>query len=157
MLILIGKVNGWLTKQLTTPVNTTRIVITLQDGAKTLANNRELIGQYGGLGDGSADKNGSISSLQITLGGQSLPSPAYNLNFKTGQTIVPWADWQSFFKAGINGPLVLARRTAASGKRTQRSRFELWASDRQWPRTSVSRPPSSVLARPPTMMHISRF
>ena len=101
----IGKVNGSLTKQLTIPVNTTRIVITFQDGAKTLTNNRELIGQYGGLGDSTANKNGSISSLQITLGGQSLPSPAYSLNFKTGQTIVPWADWQSFLKAGINSSI----------------------------------------------------
>ena len=34
-----------------------------------------------------------------------MPSLAYNLNFKTGQTIVPWADWQSFLKAGINSSI----------------------------------------------------
>ena len=66
-------------KRITIPVNTTRIVIGYRSAGKELADNRELIGRVGGVGDGSAAKNGSVTSQQITLGGISTQDNSFSL------------------------------------------------------------------------------
>ena len=91
------------TKNLTIPVNTTRIVIGFRQSADALTLNRELLGAEGG----TKSEGGTPKSLQITLAGVSLPSPAYTLGFKGAgalrgeQTVRAWCDWQSFLKASI--------------------------------------------------------
>eukprot|EP01046_Picozoa_sp_COSAG06_P009733 COSAG06_NODE_513_length_14851_cov_16.976478_14_plen_546_part_00 len=91
-----------LTQQFTIPVNTTRIILGLREGGTpTLAVNRELLGRTAGkLGhDGSG--NGRITSASITLAGQVLPQPAYQIDAKDGKIIRPWSDWQGFLKSSI--------------------------------------------------------
>ena len=91
-----------LTQQFTIPVNTTRIIIGLREGGTpSLTQNRELLGQTAGkLGHDGAG-NGRITSASITLAGQVLPQPAYNIDAKDGVIIRPWSDWQNFLKGSI--------------------------------------------------------
>ena len=91
-----------LTQQFTIPVNTTRIILGLREGGTpSLAVNRELLGRTAGkLGHDGAG-NGRITSASITLAGQVLPQPAYQIDAKDGQIIRPWSDWQGFLKSSI--------------------------------------------------------
>ena len=90
-------------KNLTIPVNTTRLVIGFRKSADAITLNSELLGQEGGV-DATG---GTPVSLQVSLAGVSLPSPAYTLGFKGAgalrgeQTLRPWSDWQDFLKASI--------------------------------------------------------
>eukprot|EP01046_Picozoa_sp_COSAG06_P003353 COSAG06_NODE_130_length_22547_cov_24.796418_4_plen_132_part_00 len=44
---------------------------------------------------------GRITSASITLAGQVLPQPAYNIDAKSGLIIRPWSDWQNFLKTRL--------------------------------------------------------
>eukprot|EP01044_Picomonas_judraskeda_P005244 COSAG03_NODE_487_length_7511_cov_21.869536_8_plen_186_part_00 len=101
-------------EQITIPVNTTRIIIGFRGAGKTLADNRELLGKAGGLlaNDSGLDElgfrttaanlaGGSVSSLQITLAGISLPQPQYALNWAAGDYIRSWNDWGSFLQSSV--------------------------------------------------------
>ena len=103
-----------LNKQLTIPVNTTRIIIAFRDSEKKLDVNRELLGKMGGLLSNSAGLNelgeqtdatalagGSVSSLSITLAGITLPAPAYEFKWAEGDFIRAWNDWGSFLQSSV--------------------------------------------------------
>eukprot|EP01044_Picomonas_judraskeda_P022515 COSAG03_NODE_5632_length_1205_cov_1.204340_1_plen_297_part_10 len=91
-----------LTQQFTIPVNTTRIILGLREGGTpTLAVNRELLGRTAGKLGHDGDGNGRITSASITLAGQVLPQPAYQIDAKDGKIIRPWSDWQGFLKSSI--------------------------------------------------------
>jgi hypothetical protein len=101
-------------KQITIPVNTTRIVIAFRDSDKGLAVNRELLGKMGGLLSNSVGLNelgyqqtpgdiagGSVSSLSMTLSGITLPQPAYEFKWAEGDFIRAWNDWGSFLQSSV--------------------------------------------------------
>ena len=101
-------------KQITIPVNTTRIVIAFRDSDKGLAVNRELLGKMGGLLSNSVGLNelgyqqtaariagGSVSSLSMTLSGITLPQPAYEFKWADGDYIRAWNDWGSFLQSSV--------------------------------------------------------
>ena len=101
-------------KQVTIPVNTTRIVIGFRDSDKALDVNRELLGKMGGLLSNSAGLNelgysetpatiagGSVSSMSITLSGITLPQPAYEFKWADGDFIRSWNDWGSFLQSSM--------------------------------------------------------
>jgi hypothetical protein len=90
------------TLQLTVPVNTTRILMALRKGGTpALADNRELLGARGG----SLAVNGSTpcgwESLSISIAGINLPAPQYSTDFRAGNFIRMWSDWQSYLKGSI--------------------------------------------------------
>ena len=90
------------TLQLTVPVNTTRILMALRKGGTpALVDNRELLGARGG----SLAKNGANpcgwESLSISIAGINLPAPQYTTDFRAGNFIRMWADWQSYLKGSI--------------------------------------------------------
>jgi hypothetical protein len=122
-------------KNLTIPVNTTRIVIGFSPSSSLLTTNRELLGARGGtkiVKDPDAivpvaerGNEGTPTSLSITIGGVSLPAPAYTLSFKSGtkkgeQTLRAWSDWQSFLKASISS-------TVGSQNLSEWQEAPLWA------------------------------
>eukprot|EP01049_Picozoa_sp_SAG25_P009502 SAG25_NODE_946_length_4635_cov_4.212963_3_plen_566_part_00 len=90
-------------KNLTIPVNTTRLVLGFRRSADAISLNSELLGAEGGV----KAAGGTPVSLSITLAGVSLPSPAYTLGFKGlankkgEQTLRAWSDWGSFLKSSI--------------------------------------------------------
>jgi hypothetical protein len=103
-----------LLKQITIPVNTTRIIIGFRDSDKDLTVNRELLGKMGGLLSNSTGLNelgyqqtpgtlagGSCTSLSITLAGISLPQPAYAFNWSDGDFLRAWNDWGSFLQTSV--------------------------------------------------------
>ncbi len=90
------------TLQLTVPVNTTRILMALRKGGTpALVDNRELLGARGG----SLAVNGSTpcgwESLSISIAGINLPAPQYSTDFRAGNFIRMWSDWQSYLKGSI--------------------------------------------------------
>jgi hypothetical protein len=90
-------------KNLTIPVNTTRLVLGFRRSTDAISLNSELLGAEGGV----KSAGGTPVSLSITLAGVSLPSPAYTLGFKGlankkgEQTLRAWSDWGSFLKSSI--------------------------------------------------------
>ena len=102
-------------KQLTIPVNTTRIIIGFRGSGKAYADNRELLGKGGGLlaNDGGLDEygevgtaarigGGSCTNLSITLAGITAPQPAYEFKWADGDGPVrSWADWGSFLQSNF--------------------------------------------------------
>jgi hypothetical protein len=90
-------------KNLTIPVNTTRLVLGFRRSADAISLNSELLGAEGGV----KAVGGTPVALSITLAGVSLPSPAYTLGFKGDgllrgeQTLRAWSDWGSFLKSSI--------------------------------------------------------
>jgi hypothetical protein len=91
-----------LTQQFTIPVNTTRIILGLREGGTpSLAVNRELLGRTAGKLGHDGDGNGRITSASITLAGQVLPQPAFQIDAKAGKIIRPWSEWQGFLKSSI--------------------------------------------------------
>ena len=91
-----------LTQQFTIPVNTTRIILGLREGGTpSLAQNRELLGLTAGKLGHDGTGAGRITSASITLAGQVLPQPAYQIDAKDGVIIRPWSDWQNFLKGSI--------------------------------------------------------
>ena len=91
-----------LNSQFTIPVNTTRIIIGCREGGTpSLAVNRELLGQTAGKLGHDGNGNGRVTSASITLAGQVLPQPAYQIDAKSGLIVRPWHDWQGFLKSSI--------------------------------------------------------